>query len=568
MLQPGTRGHPNAKILIVGEAYGEQEAARQQPFVGASGEELNKMLTAAGIDKSNCYFTNIVNERPDYNEMFRFFLPRESKAQALHGLHPGPKVIEGLWNLDQLITKLQPKIIVGLGNYPLWALTGEAKIRAGAKAALGYNEPTGITDFRGSMMRTLHGIPFLPTFHPAAILRNWAWRRMVVHDFRARIPMAFRGEWDEPNYNFLVQPTFEQVMETLEDLFLRAELAKGPLMLTVDVETLHGALECVGVGWSDRDALCIPLMCRSNPDGYFTAREEADILMSLKRLLEHKNVFVTGQNFIYDIQYLEYYCGIFPNYRNDTMLGQHLCFPGAEMSLGHISSMYCRYHRYWKDDGKEANKNHNDLQRWIYNARDCVVTFESMQALWKLIKHYGLERQYAIQMLRANASSKMTSRGVRVDFARRKAEQIRMLETKERYEADLEMMVPPSILPRDKKKKPWYRSPHQQQQLFYDILNFTPIINRKTGRPTIDGAALKSLQQQEPALHHLIKTLLEYSSLDTSEEFLHMSLGPDQRIRCTFSPTTETLRYRSSSHPLGYGRNLQNIPSGQEDGYD
>ena len=62
-------GPPSARIMIVGEAWGEIEERAGAPFQGPSGQLLNSMLHEAGIMRSECYATNLVNARPPYNDL-------------------------------------------------------------------------------------------------------------------------------------------------------------------------------------------------------------------------------------------------------------------------------------------------------------------------------------------------------------------------------------------------------------------------------------------------------------------------------------------------------------------
>lgn len=574
MLQAGTRGNPRAEILIVGEAYGATEHREGQPFVGTSGQELDAMLQEAGIDPANCYFTNVVNKQPVGNNMTQFFLPtkhaRAIGAPCMRGLYPDIPVLEGLRLLGELIDKLKPKVIVAFGNYALWALSEESfRISNGNRTnnALGFKIPTGIVDFRGSMLRSRYNnIPLVPTFHPAAVLRNYEWRYQVVHDLKARVRRALQGlPWDEPARNYIIRPSVEQVLSTLNNLALRASLSLRPILVTCDIETLRPHIECVGFAWSRQDAICIPIMCSDRWEGYWTPTEEAAVVDAIRKVLTHPQIFVAGQNFFYDYQYLCYYWSIQPNYKHDTMLAHHVCYPGSKLSLDYLSSLYCEYHCYWKEDGKEASKKHNDEQRWAYNCRDCVVTYEVIENEWEVIKHYNLGFQYAIQMSRANCAAQMMMRGVAVDERRRGEERIKHVNVMMEYAYELEYMLPESVYPRPKKKAPWYNSPTQLSEIFYDVLGQHDNKNRKTGSITTDDEALKKIGIREPLLRPLTTKLQEYRSLEVFGHFLNMKVGPDGRMRAMFSPTTETLRYRSSEDVFGFGRNLQNLPKGNEE---
>ena len=580
-MQPGTRGNPNAQILIVGEAWGAEEDRLQQPFVGESGKELDRMLRDAGISPDACYYTNVVNARPPSNNMTKFFVPTaDAKAlglQPIRGLYPDTIVLEGIRKLEQLIAKLQPKVIVGFGNYALWAMTENSfSVANGKQDTAGHKIPTGIGNYRGSHLRSRFldasgkGIPFLPTYHPAAIMRQWPWRAQAVHDLRARVPKALAGEWDDFERNFIIRPTFEQVMETLNTILLRAELSPNPILVANDIETAQGHLECVGLAWSVKDALCIPIMCSDKWEGYWSALEEQEILLALKRLMEHPNIHTVGQNFLYDYQYYYSFYNIRTNYKHDTMLAHHVCYPGTPMGLDTLSSMYCSYHVFWKEDGKEASKNHNDEQRWVYNCRDAVVTYEAIEAIWSVLRYYGLEMQYAMQMNRANNAIQMMLRGTRLDEKRRGEERILQMETLQEIAVHLDAMMPESVAnaaaaTMKSSKTPWYRSPRQLMSLFYDVLGIAAIRDTKTFEPTVNDEALTRIGIREPLTRPIIEALQQYRSVETFGQFINMKVGKDKRVHTTYSPTAETFRYRSGPDAFGSGRNLQNLPKGAED---
>lgn len=566
----GTRGTPHAPILIVGEAYSANEEREQKPFIGSSGKELDQMLMEAGIKPTDCLYTNVVNKRPPRNDMTQFFFSnaeaKQHKLTPIRGLYPKVEVLEGINELEELIRTNEPKLIIAAGNYPLWALTeGNFKIGNSNKTKI----PTGIADYRGSQLHSrFFNIPLLPIYHPVAVLRQWSWRPSVVHDLRARAQKILRGQpWDEPARQYLIQPSFSAAMEYLQDILLRAQLSSSsPILLSCDIETAMQHTECIGLAASPSEAICIPLMCRARWEGYWSPHEEVNLLTVLRQLLEHPNVEVLGQNFLYDFQYFFGYHATKPNYRQDTMLAHHVCYPGTPAGLNYISSMYCSHHAYWKDDGKEASKNHDDTQRWIYNARDCVVTYEAMTALWEVIAYHGQEMQYAIQMARANAAiDEMMLRGVRIDRKRKSDEANIHMETEMEMAAELENLLPEQVYPRKPKASPWYRSPTQLAELFYDVFGVAEVKDNKTGSRTTKDEALEIIAGREPILVPLISKLQDYRSLETYGQFIGMKLSPDNRARCTFSPTTETFRYRSSEDAFGVGRNMQNLPKGSEE---
>lgn len=145
------RGNPKAEIMFVGEAPGKQEDEMGQPFVGAAGNLLDKIFAAAGIERDEVFVTNVAKCRPPNN---RF--PRPEEVSACRTF------------LDAQIKLIQPLIIVCLG-----ALAAQTLI----------NPQVKITRIRGQWFER-DGIKIIPTFHPAALLRDPSKKRPVWEDFQ------------------------------------------------------------------------------------------------------------------------------------------------------------------------------------------------------------------------------------------------------------------------------------------------------------------------------------------------------------------------------------------------
>jgi len=148
-------GNPDAPLLLIGEAPGRDEDLQGVPFVGRSGQLLDLMLTAIGIDrKEGAYITNILPWRPPGN---RNPTPEETAIC--------------LPFLERHIELCDPKIIVALGG-------------VSAKQLL--NTTTGIMRLRGKWaelkLGNLSARPVLPTFHPAYLLRQPAHKRLAWQD--------------------------------------------------------------------------------------------------------------------------------------------------------------------------------------------------------------------------------------------------------------------------------------------------------------------------------------------------------------------------------------------------
>ncbi len=132
-------GNINAKIMFIGEGPGADEDKQGVPFVGKAGQLMNKAFQALGINREEIYIANIVKCRPPSNSV-----PEEDEAQAC------------LNYLRNQVVLIKPEIIVLLGSTALKTILGKEY---------------GITAVRGKWMEK-NGIKYMPTWHPAALLRD------------------------------------------------------------------------------------------------------------------------------------------------------------------------------------------------------------------------------------------------------------------------------------------------------------------------------------------------------------------------------------------------------------
>ncbi len=161
-------GNPFSELMLIGEGPGEEEDRQGVPFVGKSGQLLDKILAAAGFSKEeNVYITNIVKCRPPGN--------REPNPEERAACLPF---------LMRQIELIQPGIIVLLGSTALKALI----------------DPEGrITKMRGKWI-TWNGIQVIPTYHPSALLRNPDLKKDVWEDFKS-VVQKYREEIDPHHHS-------------------------------------------------------------------------------------------------------------------------------------------------------------------------------------------------------------------------------------------------------------------------------------------------------------------------------------------------------------------------------
>jgi len=144
-------GNPGARLMFVGEAPGEDEDLQGFPFVGKAGQLLTKMIEAMGLRRDDVYICNTVKCRPPNN--------RNPEPDELLACEPF---------LKGQLGAVKPEAIVTLGKFAAQSLLRES---------------TPITRLRGQW-RVYEGIPVMPTFHPAYLLRSSAEKGKVWDDLK------------------------------------------------------------------------------------------------------------------------------------------------------------------------------------------------------------------------------------------------------------------------------------------------------------------------------------------------------------------------------------------------
>lgn len=330
--------------MLVGEAPGEQEVLQMAPFVGRSGEELNRMLGDAGILRSECFTTNLCRIRPQDNDISHF-IPLTKKAihsghVLLNNRHVLPVVVDGYNLLMKEIAMVQPNVILAFGNAALWALTGK----------------WGVMHWRGSTMGGGDGPVIVPVIHPAAVLRQWDMRQLAVQDMRRAATFRHTRVIPKPKWNFILRPSYHDVVEVLQQLIDECNLGERWIDFDIETPIPPSYIECVGISWSRLDALCIPFAATGFPEGYFLPDEEAYIVWLLYKLLTHKNVRVRGQNLLFDCQVVHRYWHFIPRVAQDTMLSHHILFAGMRKKLDLQASMYCSHYVQWKPEKRKEKE--------------------------------------------------------------------------------------------------------------------------------------------------------------------------------------------------------------------
>lgn len=364
-----TAGPRDAKVLFVGEAWGESEAQVRKPLVGESGKELWRMLGEAWPDlgpeaharasdlfrfgplawvrerekwmaEASIAYTNVFALRPLGNKIETLCVSRKELPTwyALPSLRQGQYMqLDYLGELERLeaeIDAIRPNLIVALGNTACWALLHETNIGA----------------IRGTVRqsRAIAGRTYkvLPTYHPAGVMRQWAWRPEVIGDLmKARLEAA-TPEITRPQRFIVVDPTLENV-----EAWVEATLRNRPPLVGCDTETRGGTITMISFARAPNEALVVPFAHHDGPvkrpDGtrsynYWPEAWQEERAREACNALLRSDIPKVFQNGLYDFQYLLRERFELNACIEDTMLLHHSILPEMRKGLGYLGAAYTR----------------------------------------------------------------------------------------------------------------------------------------------------------------------------------------------------------------------------------
>lgn len=329
--------------MLCGEAWGAREALFEHAFVGSSGAELAKMLQMAklapGVSvehpselemiahwnklsrEHGIELVNVFACRPPNNDIETFFTNAKEGLATLPPVRRGKYLrldllphLEALW---ETVAEEKPNLVIAFGNTACWALLGE----------------TGVAALRGTVKVSKRlGVKVLPTYHPAAVLRQWNLRPIVVSDLEKAQTEAEYSEVRRVQRWLNIYPTLAEITEWFERPadFYAVDIENKPLFITM-----------IGFARAPDDAIVIPFFDETKPGGNFwpTVEQEAEAWRLVQRALASP-VPKVFQNGVYDLSHL-FRSGLRPQAcYGDTMLLHHALYPEMRKSLGFLGSIY------------------------------------------------------------------------------------------------------------------------------------------------------------------------------------------------------------------------------------
>jgi len=508
-------GNLSAKIVLVGEAPGQEEEVAGRPFVGAAGNLLRATMRQAGLLERDVYITNVVKVRPPQNKLERL----EELGVRVEDFYP---------LLFSEIDAINPNVIVALGEVALNALTGLK----------------GVTNWRGSILRGRREVgerKVVPALHPAYILRVFKERVLLVLDLKRVKEESVSPLIEERERLTIIEPTLDNVREWVA-------MCEKEEMVAFDIETdAEGIISSIGFAFSPTLALSIPFA--KGWDNYWEEDEEVRVWLELRRLFRRAwgDLKIVAHNALFDVKRVYRKTGYFPVWM-DTMWAHQLLFAELAKGLDLCASIYTK-EPFYKNERKVWKDVALWRQRGEYNCKDALVTWEVAKKLERELEAVGQsEFFFGHVMPLFHVLLWMEEKGIRVD----RVAYAEMVEEVSRRRKEIEERLRPlGVL--GKKGV----SSKKTMELLYEEMKLPKQFNRKTGRLTANRKALEKLRVRVTS--EVLSDILEFRRLSTLEDnFMKAEVAPD-RFHTSFS-FTETGRLSSHESELEEGTHLQNVP--------
>lgn len=537
-------GDPTSPIWFVGEAPGSDEHLQGKPFIGPSGDILMRCLERHGLTREQVYLANLFHFKPHGNKFERVL-----KSETLN---------EHVSELYDLIKTFRPVVLVPLGNWPLYYLTGK----------------TRITKWRGSIISYALDpeIKVIPTFHPASVLRKRKQYPTFDIDIQRIISDSKFRDKLLPTREFVIDPRGMD-LEVWVD-----RLVNSPVLAT-DIESVKKSshILCTGFAPSKDVAVVFP-----------HTRTESQ--RAVERILSANNrkVFQNGSFDVLQLKINGFNTSdssqreLDRPYYFDTLIAAHALEPELPRSLEYLASIYTR-EPYYKSAGraeipsdtKSWGAKFDRNQLYEYNGRDCCVTYEVYeQQLPELVGHAAATFDFEMHSL--FMAHHIASTGMYRDDERRQLIEKVLLKKWQKKQFALNGLLGVNLNVASTKQVPTalyskkhlgLPARHKQGKVTADEDAIVSLISycqterdkRKTDKSKMDWEIKLQICRAILEIRGYRKALGTYVKLYDSEGFYKMST--DGRVRSSVKVAgTETGRWSMSKYVDGTGWNMQTNP--------
>ena len=530
-MQIKTVGPTDSKIFFLGETPGEIDEQNGLPFqnLHGSGRVFNLLLSQVGINRREVRIRNVALERPPAGSMKHFFYDGRCTV-------PKPELVKWIEMLRMELEENKPNIVIAMGTYALWALTGQKKI----------------SEARGYLIEStlVPGLKVLPTHSPQSINAEMKLFSITVFDIKKALHHAEDDRFPVDKAKYLAPASFESFMDYLETI--RREKKR----FAFDIEAHIGTAYPYLLGVADSDKFGMSFYNMQNNHSTIAPRQEAQLWHKMGQVGKECECIIHNASYDKAVMWLHHGV-LLENVWMDTLVAAHVLWPEYPRSLGFLGSLILDVPA-WKHLGK--------VDGAVYNVLDAIRLYALADPLYEAMKKQNVMHTFDFEMTMLDVAIMLQLRGIKCDNERR----LQLLkENKEKAKLlDDELAVQFG-------KRINFNSPKQMKDLLYYELGLQPQFKRRksvnqTRIMTTDSKAMKTLARKYRE-HTWLNKILEYKKLLKLESFLSAEPSPEGRYHTSYNITGSSKEEEgkksfgrwssSSSIILNYGSgNLQNIP--------
>ena len=492
-----------------------------------AGGLFDELLRTAGINRIDCYITNVIKERPPNNDIKKFI----DTTRATPIISPiGQEYIEKLY---KELDKVNANVFVPLGNVAMFVLTGNKDILKRRGSVL-YSEALDAK--------------VIPTIHPSFALRygNFLHQYYILHDLIRILKDSIAPEMNLPYREYKIAPSFNDCLEYLHQCNRSSHVAFD-IELAFPTKSLVNEVGCISFSKESKDAISIPFIVGGKD--YFTLEQETEIWVKIAKLLENPKVIKIAQYGFFDWTFMfeRYGCRIQPTL-DDTQVAQGILEPDFKRDLGFITSIHSR-EPYYKDESKFRKKGGTDQDYWLYNAKDSVVLQDVHPKQYNDLQQVDNVEAYDVERSLIEPLVYLTKRGLRMDKEGLKRERTRIEEGMAKVKEEIFDATNGEINNPNAHK--------QVQTYFYITKSIKAYTHRKTGNVTSDDTALTRIAIRGYKEADLLLKFRRLAKMRST--YYGMMLDDDDRLRCSWDFAVSG-RLTSSKTLFDTGMNMQNQP--------
>lgn len=535
---PPTDNIKTATIAMVGEAPNDIELLKEEPFVGPTGSQFNRICAACRLARYQIYITNACKAKLPGNKTDKLWTVKGYR-------HPDWGELQR--RLIDELSNFSGKVIMLLGATPMRLLIDEPRFDSITKYRGSFYPAETFPHLKEKLAGKIIGLSYHPSFTMA--YGNPIHFYTMIADFNKALKIIEEPSLLDDTTDIRIQPTLDEILKFYALIKLKDHTA-------FDIEATPEFITCFSLAiYHDGKIISMSIPFMNNQGSIWSVEEEIKIWTGLAEILEDPNIRIICQNGMFDIMFTLRTMNIkTDNFWFDTMLAQHRCYTELPKGLDYLTSTYT-YYPYYKDEGKQSHlKVIKDWpQYWNYNAKDAAYLLPIAEALIKELEEFESTEVMEYVMALHKPLMEMEFNGILTD-------KNGIIKTRKEYEdkivsmqKELNTLVGKEINPNSSKQMIAY---------FYGVCMIKPYINRKTGNASCDTVALhriakKGKKGSEEA--KLIIKIRKYNKLVST--YFTVPIDEDNRLRCSHKISgTVSGRIATERTFFGTGTNLQNQP--------